>query len=292
MLKYLPMSLFLVVLLVSLYMLPVLALPYLLSYAPNWAVAVVILLFFCTLAAVFVYFTRYWLGRYRRSGNLTEFSLPLLFSLMFFSYLYVTFMYLFFWGFWYDFALWGMVLSLLPALVIILAIPVLMVVTHMKGHKAALSDGGIIPRYLRVAAHHSQEFQDGYSSRPVDTGVELEKTGRLEDFARFLMFSVVVLDYRIEKDGSVRLFLVPGPDGRARFLFAFRGMEETCSWVLLPSDGSQLQVMLSQEDYQLLGLPVSYHLLGTTVAKRLGESYRYFIEGDKKKAIDVMRWHY
>ena len=44
-----------------------------------------------------------------------------------------------------------------------------------------------------------------------------------------------------------------------------------------------------EKNYKLLDLPVSYHLLCRKIAERLRNSHQHFIQGDKEKALDVMK---
>ncbi len=285
--RNLPFAILLTVLLCSAILIPMTLLPFLLLHTPAGVAVLVLFTFFLLLGFGLVRVSRLWLDRYRRSGNLTELFHPLIYTEGYLSGAYISFMYLYFWGFWTGITVWGLIITFLVSVPILLSLPGLLILAHIRGHRMTINDGGIVPRYLKLAARDSDEFLDGYSSRPMETGVSLGRTGRIPDFARFLMFSVVILDYKLEKDGSMRLFLYPGPISRLSFIYAIRNREKNCSWALLPPDGGDIQLRLDEEDYQLLGLPLSYHLLGQKIAERLRESYRLFVLGDEKGALEV-----
>ncbi len=142
---------------------------------------------------------------------------------------------------------------------------------------------GIYPRILASAERETEEYLDGYSSRPAKVDFPKTKKRMIRRFAIRLMRHYLVHDFTKEKGSFKILFPVSAKAG-----FSLRRFRGPFSWLRIGKDG-KAQVYITPEDYQFLEVPISYHLLCEKVAERMAESYQLFAQGDKKAALEVFK---
>jgi len=142
---------------------------------------------------------------------------------------------------------------------------------------------GIYPQVIASAERGTNEYLDGYSTRPVEAVLPGVRMGKFLRFSRFLMRNYLVFDYE-ESGNEIQLFFPMSMRLQAT-LFPKNDM---LSWIKL-KDGGKATVYITPEDYDFLEVPISYHLLCQKVAERLSEAYSRFVEGDEKGALGVFK---
>ena len=142
---------------------------------------------------------------------------------------------------------------------------------------------GIYPQVIASAERETNEYLDGYSARPVETVLPGVRRGEFQRFARFLMRNYLVFDY--EKRGDeLQLFFPMSMRVQATII----PKNDMLSWMKLKK-GGRATVYITPEDYDFLGVPISYHLLCRKVAERVGDAYDIFVEGNEKGALEAFR---
>ena len=114
---------------------------------------------------------------------------------------------------------------------------------------------GIYPQVIASAERETNEYLDGYSARPVEAVLPGVRMGEFLRFARFLMRNYLVFDYE-ERGDEIQLFFPMSMRVQAKLL----PDRDMLSWIKL-KEGGRATVYMTPEDYDFLGVPISYHLL-------------------------------
>jgi hypothetical protein len=142
-----------------------------------------------------------------------------------------------------------------------------------------------LPWHMDIGVKETDSYEDGYSDRPFAMDVEIPQPDRFHGFVKVLMHNLIILDYQVEQEAKLKLFLWPVNFlDRARALFM-----RNDSYVTLDLNQRTTTIHFPPSDYNILSAPISYHLLCANIVKRILRSYDYYLVGEGGEALDVSR---
>lgn len=152
--------------------------------------------------------------------------------------------------------------------------------------------GSVSNWYNNMVVQRGQEIadaRDGYTERPYTmkllSPIEVENLHDIiPDFGERMVNHLLIAGYE-SIDGGV-IFYLPSPTLMSGIMGVRKDIQQATR-VTAYHDGD-LSVHVSRNDYDRIGLEVTYHELCQRLLKGFGDSIKAFIKGDEKKAVETL----